>query len=98
MELRWQNPGDITMYKDIKDREVDTKPTSRFMQRDNELKWNSLTLEYDFSGEKLQKYGINMLRFSVGTTDIWRLSTVKTERGTNYPYANSVNFTLNIGF
>ena len=98
MAQRWQNFGDVVMYKDIKDDRQTTEPTSRFMQRENILEWNSMTIGYEIGSEKLKRFGIENVRVEVGTNDLWRLSTVKAERGLSYPYANSVNFSVNVRF
>lgn len=41
---RWQKPGDITTMKDIRDRNVTTGASSRFVQKNNTLQWSSLTM------------------------------------------------------
>lgn len=38
---RWQKPGDITTMKDIRDRNVTTGASSRFVQKNNTLQWSS---------------------------------------------------------
>ena len=45
---RWQKPGDITTMKDIRDRNVTTGASSRFVQKNNTLQWSSLTMSYNF--------------------------------------------------
>ena len=37
---RWQKPGDITTMKDIRDRNVTTGASSRFVQKNNTLQWS----------------------------------------------------------
>jgi len=98
MSERWKKFGDVVMYKDIKDNTQTTDPTSRFMQRNNVLSWNSMTIGYELNREMLKRIGIENIRIEVGTNDLWRLSTVKAERGLSYPYANSVNFSVNVRF
>ena len=98
MSERWKKFGDVVMYKDIKDNRQTTDPTSRFMQRNNVLSWNSMTIGYELDREMLKRIGIENIRIEVGTNDLWRLSTVKAERGLSYPYANSVNFSVNVRF
>ena len=44
---RWQKPGDITTMKDIRDRNVTTGASSRFVQKNNTLQWSSLTMSYN---------------------------------------------------
>ena len=98
LSLRWQKPGDVTMFKDVRDRDVATTPTSRFMQHKNVLEWNSISLEYEFPAEWLRKIGCERLRLGVDGNDLWRLSTIEAERGLSYPYAHTVNFSLSLSF
>ena len=51
---RWQKPGDITTMKDIRDRNVTTGASSRFVQKNNTLQWSSLTMSYNFRPEQLK--------------------------------------------
>ena len=94
---RWYQPGDITTLKDIKDRNVTTQPTSRFMQRNNTLTWNSVNVGYEFTRAR-KKMGLRLARLEVGANDLVRFSTIKTERGTSYPFARTVNFSLKLQF
>ena len=52
---RWQKPGDVAQFKDIKDASLTTLPTSRFVQDNSFLRLNALTLTYDFSREWLKR-------------------------------------------
>lgn len=56
---RWQKPGDITTMKDIRDRNVTTGASSRFVQKNNTLQWSSLTMSYNFRPEQLKRSSIN---------------------------------------
>ena len=95
---RWQKPGDIKKYKDIKNQDGYTKPTSRFMQKENVLSMNSITLGYDLDSKFLRKYKFGLIRFELGANELFRLSTVKQERGLEYPYARQFNFTIKVNF
>ena len=94
---RWYQPGDITTLKDIKDRNVTTQPTSRFMQRNNTLTWNSVNVGYEFTRAR-KKMGLRLARLEVGANDLVRFSTIKTERGTSYPFARTFYFSLQANF
>ena len=98
LKERWQKPGDIAKYKDIKNQDGYTRPTSRFMQKDNVLSLNSITLGYDMESAFLRKYKFGMIRFELGANELFRISPVKQERGTSYPYAHSFNFSIKINF
>lgn len=44
----------------------------------------------------VKKWGLGVLRFEVGANDLFRLSSVKAERGLSYPYARNINFSLSV--
>ena len=95
---RWQKPGDITQLKDIKDRNATTLPSSRFVQTNNLLNMSALTLSYDFERKWIQKMHMNMLRIEISTNDLFYISTVKRERGLDYPKAWDINFAVKVQF
>ena len=95
---RWEKPGDIARFKDIKSKDDTTLPSSRFVQNEDVLSLSALTVSYDFNTEWLKKMFLKTLRFEVQASDLFRLSTVKQERGTSYPFARSVNFSLRATF
>lgn len=73
---RWQRPGDITTMKDIRDRNVTTGASSRFVQKNNTLQWSSLTMSYNFRPEQLRKLRLSGLRFSFTMNDLFYWSTI----------------------
>ena len=89
---RWQNPGDIAPFFDLKNKQK-TQPTSRFVQDNNYLAFSSISCGYDFRKMRLTSLG---LRFNMN--DVCRWSNIKQERGTSYPYAKNYSFTLSLGF
>ncbi|MDR3245519.1 MAG: SusC/RagA family TonB-linked outer membrane protein [Prevotellaceae bacterium] len=97
-EQRWKQPGDVVQFKSVKDRYGFTRPTSRFVQKNNTLMFNSLSLAYDFDRNLVKRLGLRMLRFQVTMNEIGVLSTIHQERGTSYPFARKFGFTLNAGF
>lgn len=101
----WVNPGDHSLYKKIemKQSPVDlpetTKPTSRFVQKNNELYLSSINLGYDFFKHAwLKKLGLEYLKLSFTANDLVRMSSIKIERGTSYPYARTFSFSVNATF
>jgi len=95
---RWQKPGDITTMKDIRDRNVTTGASLRFVQKNNTLQWSSLTMSYNFRPEQLKKLHLSGLRLSFTMNDLFYWSTIRQERGLDYPYSRSFNLTTNIIF
>ena len=91
---RWTTPGQHALYRNIRDYEQNYIST-RFVQRDNYLEFSSLSLSYDFPKAWINPYKISTLRLSFYANDLFHLSTVKQERGLDYPFARSFVFGLN---
>ena len=101
----WTQPGDNARYKAIQMKQTPndlpeyTKPTSRFVERNNELYLSSINLSYDFYRMAwLHKLGLSYLRLSLIANDVARLSSIKIERGTDYPYARTFTFSMTATF
>lgn len=95
---RWHKAGDLAPLKDIAESSLVTRPTSRFVQDDNVLQFNSISLSYDFNQKLIRKWGMGMLRLTVSMEDLSYWSSVRRERGLTYPYSRIVNFALNVTF
>jgi len=97
LDDRWQEPGDVSFYKDIDD-DAYTQPTSRFIQKYNYLQLSSVNISYDFDTQWMKRVGLKRLQLNCYMNDIFRTSTVKVERGTEYPFQRSVSFGLRASF
>ncbi|MDR1414321.1 MAG: SusC/RagA family TonB-linked outer membrane protein [Odoribacteraceae bacterium] len=98
MRDRWKQPGDVTQLKALQDRYDITRPTSRFVQEDNTLKFNSMTLGYDLDKQMLRSIGFTQLRVSLNMKDVAIWSSIKQEMGLDYPFARTFTLTLNAAF
>ena len=94
---RWQKPGDHAKFKGISLTET-TPISSRFVLRENYIKAESISVGYDFESQAVQKLGIQSLRLQANTTDLFRISSIKEERGIEYPFARSFSFSLQVTF
>lgn len=95
---RWQKAGDVALYKAITDQSV-TYPTSRFVQDYNLFTMASLTLYYDFRNCKFVRNSfLERLKVSAYTNDLFVISSVKTERGTSYPFARTFSLSAQVTF
>jgi TonB-linked SusC/RagA family outer membrane protein len=92
---RWTTPGQHALYKNIKDYGT-SYISSRFVQKENYIKLTSISLSYDLKKSLLAKYKISNMRLSFYANDIFRASTIKTERGLDYPFERSYVFGLDI--
>ena len=94
---RWQKPGDHTFFKDIASRDR-TEVTSRFVQDENVLQFKSLSLSYSFPQKWIKKMYMERMKLTFQMEDLFRISTVKRERGLDYPFARTFNFGLQVQF
>lgn len=97
LEERWQEVGDYTFYKNIADRTV-SKASSRFVQDNDYLELSNISISYRFASESLKKFGISALRLGLNSSNLFYASTVKRERGIEYPFARQFTFSLNLNF
>ena len=97
LEQRWQQPGDITFFKDVKD-ESQTRPTSRFVEDYNYLQLSALNLSYDFPTPLTRKWRMENIRISFSMNDVFRASSIKAERGIDYPFARAFRTSLRVIF
>ncbi|MDE6378692.1 MAG: SusC/RagA family TonB-linked outer membrane protein, partial [Duncaniella sp.] len=93
---RWQKPGDHSQFKNIAS-SASTPMSSRFVQRNNNLTFQSLNVTYDFY-EIASRMRLEALRLSFYCNDLFYISTIKRERGTAYPFARSYTFALSFTF
>ena len=92
---RWQKPGDYAQFKNIAASE-NTPMSSRFVQTENILSLESLQIGYEFEPQLARNLGVSGLRLSAYMNDIFRISNIKQERGTSYPFARSFSFALSV--
>jgi len=55
-------------------------------------------LSYDLKKEWLKPIGFDMVRLTAMMNDVFRLSTVKRERGISYPFARSMSLGVMVQF
>jgi hypothetical protein len=95
---RWRQAGDITLYKDVAISAA-TRATERFVEDMNEWVLSSVNVSYDFNElAAVKNSGFGRLRLSFNMNDVARLSSVKMERGTAYPFARTFSFSLQAMF
>ncbi|MBV7533014.1 SusC/RagA family TonB-linked outer membrane protein [Chitinophaga sp. sic0106] len=95
---RWKQPGDISRFKSITNTAL-TRPTSRFVEKDDLLELKSVNLSYSFRDQPfMKKIGAQNLRVSAILNDVFRASSVKAERGIDYPFARHFALALQATF
>ncbi len=94
---RWKEQGDVAKFKSISDKSI-TNPSSRFLEKDNELRFSSLSLSYTFDRNMLNDWGIERLKLTALTNDVFRFNSSKIERGVSYPFSRYFSFAAQITF
>ena len=94
---RWQEEGDIVRFKNIASAET-TPMSSRFVQEENVLTLESVYLGYEFYDGWIKKLGLSSLKFQVSMRDVFRASTIRSERGISFPFARSMEAGLSFNF
>ncbi|KAA2240388.1 SusC/RagA family TonB-linked outer membrane protein [Chitinophaga agrisoli] len=94
---RWQKPGDIVFFKNISE-QGKTLTTSRFVQEENRLELKSVYLSYEAPAAFCKRLRMKGLRCALTMNDLAYWSSVKIERGIEYPFARNFTFSLSTRF
>jgi TonB-linked SusC/RagA family outer membrane protein len=95
---RWQQPGDISEFKAIS-LTTTTPISSRFIQRNDMFRGESGRISWDFSRDAwIKKLGCSDLKINISMTDVFTWSTMKQERGIDYPFQRGVSAGITAGF
>lgn len=98
-EERWLKQGDLTFFKGLIDADdyaitAQTYATSRFVQNDNLLSLESVSIYYRFNDALNKKVGLRNTKITAFSNEVFRISSIKRERGLDYPFART--FTLQV--
>lgn len=95
---RWRKPGDVASYKGIANLTT-TNASSRFIMNDDVFELRNVSLSYVLPGDWTYKYlYMSRVVFSCNTEDLFRIATIKQERGLTYPFSRKFSFSLNVTF
>ncbi|MCC8173684.1 MAG: hypothetical protein LIO65_04660 [Odoribacter sp.] len=94
---RWKQPGDIAKFKRISDTNI-SPMSSRFVEDNNILTCESVSFGYETEAKWLKNIGASSLNVRAYMNDIFRISTIKNERGIDYPFARSVSMSVGLRF
>ena len=72
--------------------------SSRFVQDNNLLRCESVSLGYETDAAWLKKFGASSMTLRAYMNDLFNISSIKEERGIEYPFARSVSFSLGLRF
>lgn len=94
---RWQRPGDVSEFIGISLTRT-TPMSSRFVEDDNSIELESVRVGYEFNSSRMQNTPFRSLRLNAYMNNVFKISTIKTERGLDYPFARSVSLSLSASF
>ncbi len=94
---RWQKPGDNAKFKAIDN--LDTTPmSSRFVLDENVFSIESISVGYDITAAWLRKIRVQGASIRLYANNLWRISSIKEERGIEYPFSNSISMSISLRF
>lgn len=98
----WEKPGDKSRYKayNVNSDAASqyTYPCDMFVHKDNIFSCSNINVSYVIPRKWCQKMGMETLTVSAYLSDIFYLSTIKRERGTDYPFSINPNFSISCSF
>ncbi|UKJ08553.1 SusC/RagA family TonB-linked outer membrane protein [Solitalea lacus] len=95
---RWKNPGDNAAFKGLLVTAA-TSRTSRFVQDEGTINCQNINLMYDLRSKYLNKHlGLDILSVSASVADAFYISTVRQERGTQYPFSRQFSLRISTTF
>jgi hypothetical protein len=107
---RWLAPGQHVQFKRLGQysRQIEgsnstealdemTRATTRFVQDRNEVAIGAINVYYDFV-DVIQNWKIQRLRASFNMNEVATFSSIRLERGLQYPFARTLSFSLSATF
>ncbi len=94
---RWSESNREAQFKGISLVQK-TDKSSRFVMDENTLTCESVNVGYEFPEEFAKKMGLSALTLQATMNDLFRWSTVRVERGIEYPFARTVSFSIEASF
>ena len=100
---RWQKVGDLARFKAVTTdvNGSQTKATTRFLMDNNELVLNTINVQYRLERRYerwISKLGLSSASIGLYLEDLFHWSTIKQERGIEYPMSRQVSMSLNLTF
>lgn len=94
---RWQQPGDVREFKSVQLFGF-TPMSSRFIQKDSHFIGESFSVSWRTNAAWVQKLHLQGVGVNFYLNDIFRVETVQTERGLDYPFSRSAGLSVNLSF
>lgn len=97
-DSRWKEPGDQVAFKSLHVL-TPTYKTSRFVQDYNTLMLSNIQIQYLLHNyDWIKNCGFQSLHIIANSTDPLQLSSIRRERGIDYPFARRISLSLKADF
>lgn len=97
---RWVKPGDDSKFSSLVN--VGSSQiipmSSRFVVEENYLSFESISFGYETTAECLRKVGLQGANITAYFSNIGRITSLKEERGLDYPFARSITLSIGLRF
>lgn len=103
LDLRWKKVWDKSQYTRISSgaRGSSVRASSRFVMDNNTFAMGTLSLTYrmdENNSKYMKKFGLTSAKFAFNMEDLFYLSSVKRERGLDYPFARQFSLSIGVSF
>ena len=87
---RWKQPGDRVLFRGLNET-LPVYPSSRFVQNESTLVCQNANISYDVNKGWLHHLAMQALTITINTGELFYVSSVKQERGLDYPFSRQVS-------
>lgn len=94
---RWSTTNREAYFKGISLVQTTSK-SSRFVMDENTFTGESFYIGYEFPDRIVRKMKMGAMSVQLSMSDLFRLSSVRVERGTDYPFARTVSLSVGLTF
>lgn len=95
---RWKQPGDVKPYLGLSQFGGSYAYSDRFVEKDNELWLSNISIQYNVPTAWVRSMGLERMYLSAGASDLFRITTAKYERGTDYPFSRGFYLSASVTF
>lgn len=97
LTLRWQKPGDHTAYKGLGNTD-NTMANDLFVFTERTMTFSMANITWELPRKWITPLSLQRLAFTASMQDIFYISNIEQERGTDYPYSRQPMFQVSCTF
>ena len=98
-DSRWKEPGDQVLFKSVMLYNQNTNASTRFVMEEHSLDCRLINVAWEPDAEWVKRnLGLRFVSVGLSTENLFRISSVRQERGTSYPFARTFSMSLTARF